>query len=230
MKKEDIDIEKNTIDYYISLWENLNKASLDVDSRNMGILNIGSLVAVIALIIANKTTEIKIFDYVVYFIPGIIMVAFFFNAFNNKLTAILKGYLSGLEEIINSMIGKNVFLWNSRFIHIYRMPYFLSNNTAGIMFFIFAFFLVAISFYEMFMKKSQVNFNVNLYLLFLVLYLLFFIVFSISFTIDTFSNGKTRKIAHDYFIENYKNDKFELPEAISKETLKRIYNSYKKTK
>ncbi len=218
------------LQYYIKLWEKLNDAALNSDNRNMGTLNLSSLVAGAALILASTLENVNILNYSVFLVPAIILISFFYNAFNNKITAILKGYLSGLEEIINTELDKNLFQWNSRYIQIYRIPYFLANDTAGIMFFIMAIALVSFSFIKIFQFQSKTDVNKTLYLIFFIAYLILFVVFSIIFAIDTFSNGKTTKISHDYFVANYKSKELITTDKSNARLLKEIYKQYKKSK
>ncbi len=229
-KDNTIENEKLDTQYCVLLWKKLTDTAFNIDNRNMSTLNLSTLIAGAALILTINNDNSKMLNYSVYLMPTMILIAFFYNAFNNKITAILKGYLSGIEEILNTELNKNLFQWSSRYIQIYRKPYFLSNDLGGIMFFIIAITIVIYSFIKMFQFKTITTFNKTFYLVFVILYLAFFAVFSIIFVIDTFSNLKTKQLSHDYFIANYNKKDFFENDQSNAELLKSIYTQYKKFK
>ncbi len=222
--------EQIEISHYTFLWEQLNTMAFNTTNRNFNTLNLSSLIAGAALILTCTIESESFFNYSVFVIPAIILIVFFYNAQNNKIEAILKGYLSGIEEVINAQLGKNLFQWNGRYIQIYRIPYFLTNDSAGIMFFLIAGALVVLSFIKMFQFDISDNLDKAFYLVLIILYLIVFIVFATIFAIDTFTNGKTSKISHDYFISNYNDPQFISNQQRNSELLKTIYNQLKANK
>ncbi len=208
------------------LWEELNQTVNIIENRNFNTLSLSSLFAGIALIVSSMTKTEVFFSYICIIIPAIALIVFFYNAFNNKITAILKGYLCGVEQLLNSSIKKNIYTWHLNFRNMYRIPYFLANDLSGIMFFCVAAVVVIYSYIKMFqLALSSETYKVA-FIILIILYILFFLFFAIIFAVDTFTNGKTTKTAHAYFIENYNTTGFST-DYDQAEILKSIFNSRK---
>lgn len=225
--------EENNVDsealekHCMFLWEKLNETVNVIENRNFNTLSLSSLFAGIAFIVSSMTKAENLFSYICIIIPVIALIVFFYNAFNNKIAAIIKGYLCGLEELLNSSIKKNVYTWHLNFRNMYRIPYFLTNNLSGIMFFCATAVIVVYSYIKMFQLAIGSETHKVVFIILIILYILFFLFFAIIFAVDTFTNDKATETAHAYFIKNYNITGFSTDHDQA-EILKAIFNSHKK--
>ncbi len=190
--------KRNDLQHKIDLWKQMQQMVIDVENRNFNILSFGTITTAITTILSYYTDK-DIFQYINIAVPMFILLSFYFAAFNNKISAYIRGYLSGLEENINSDISEDIFLWNKGYSELFHKKYFPTNSYISVLYIIVAFTLSVFSFFKIYMLSSSVFWRVIW-----VLYVLTFTVFIWIFCYDLLTNTKSKQYARLYFhIKNH---------------------------
>lgn len=187
--------EKN-IEHKITLWTQMQSIVFDIENRNHSILGFSTVIPV-ALTLATLVLDREDFSShaaqlcIYALIPAMLLFAMFSGAFHNKYSAILRGYIAGLEESINKDIAEEAFLWNKGYSELFHGRFFLSNDSIGFLYSLVAVVAPSYCFYNLF---AQTN-----YYLLTAMYLLVYVVFLSIFLYDLSSNGKSKEYAKIYF-------------------------------
>ena len=191
----------------IELWKQMQQMVMDVEGRNFSGFGFSSVVSVVTAIIAEYNEK---FSYFVLVIPVIMLFGIFMISFNNRTSAILRGYLSGIEDELNLDMGEELFLWNKKYQHLRNKKYFRTNQLSFLLYFIIFAVLDIYSFCKLF---KLLNITYWVHIVIFVLYIVIVLFFSIAFAIDLATNREVKILSRIYFhIHN---------EIVDLETLKR---------
>ena len=222
---EDINMVEYNIDKKIALWSQMQSIVFEIDSRNHNILGFGTVIPV-ALTLATLVLDGEQFSshtamicsYAL--IPATLLFAMFSGAFNNKYSAILRGYIAGLEESINKDITEEVFLWNKGYSELFHGRFFLTNDAIGILYSLIAIVAPVYCFYNLFVRT-------NFYFL-ITVYLIVYAVFLVIFLYDLFSNSKSKEYAKIYFFLHHNVDDDNWKETFRQSDIRLIEKIIKK--
>ena len=117
-------------------------------------------------------------------------------SFNNRTSAILRGYLSGIEDELNLDMQEEVFLWNKKYQHLRNKKYFRTNQLSFLLYFIIFSALDIYSFCKLF---TLLNISCWVHIVLFVLYIVIVLFFSIAFAIDLATNGEIKILSRIYF-------------------------------
>lgn len=112
--------------------------------------------------------------------------------FNNKYSAIIRGYLAGLEESINNDLKESIFLYNKGYHELCHGKFFLTNDIIALL---YGFVVIAIPtfcFYSLMINQIKNK-------ILIAIYIVCYIAFLSIFLYDLLTNGKTKKYAKIYF-------------------------------
>ena len=184
------------IEHKIALWTQMQSIVFDIENRNHSILSFSTVIPVAltlaTLALDRETGSLFCTQIWIYaLIPAMLLFAMFSGAFHNKYSAILRGYLAGLEESINKDIDEEIFLWNKGYSELFHGKFFLSNDTIGCLYSLVAVIAPGYCFYNLF---AQTN-----YYLLITAYLIIYVAFLFIFLYDLSSNGKSKYYAKIYF-------------------------------
>lgn len=117
-----------------------------------------------------------------------------------RSVAILRGYLSALEEDINKDFNHNVLIWNNQLIDEYfSFKKFRTNNMSKYVFLIPLASVIVYCFYRLFDIYSDLKiFGVVPLTAVVILEILYCILFGLVFVKDLYNNGKIRASAKEY--------------------------------
>lgn len=186
-------MEANNLNHKIALWTQMQSFVVEIENRNHSILNFGSILSV-AFTVASMAIDEKEYNmpaYLYAIVPAIVLLVMFSATFHNKYSAILRGYIAGLEESINKDIREEVFLWNKGYNQLFHGRFFFTNDSIGALYSLVAFIAPGYCFYNLFTQTSA-----DLYI---SAYLIIYIAFLLIFLYDLFTNGKSKKYAMIYF-------------------------------
>ena len=177
----------------IELWKQMQQMVMDVEGRNFSGFGFSSVVSVVTAIIAEYNEK---FSYFVLVIPIIMLLGIFMISFNNRTSAILRGYLSGIEDELNLDMEEEIFLWNKKYQHLRNKKYFRTNQLSFLLYFIMFGVLDIYSFCKLF---TLLNISYWIHIVLFVLYLVIVLFFSIAFAIDLATNGEVKILSRIYF-------------------------------
>jgi hypothetical protein len=124
-------MENKNLDIKIALWTHEDKLLEATENKNSNVAVIFSaFIGLVTILFKDKN------DHLVFLgIPLITCFALFYLAFNTRVVASRRGYLSKLESEINDNLDKNLFLWSSRYIDdFYKFKHFKTNVISPIIF------------------------------------------------------------------------------------------------
>lgn len=197
----------------VELWKQIQSMVQEVESRNYNLLSFSAIVATIGLILGllgEKSYSQS--TYVFLLIPAIALLGLFYGAYNCKVSAILRGYLAGIEDVLNSYIKKNLFIYNKGYSPLFRGIYFLTNSSIPVIFTVIILIIVGFCFY-----RSFQHFNESSHI-YLAVYAFVWCAIASIFASDLWSNSATKKRARLYFLEYYFMNPLQ-PDAASIRTL-----------
>lgn len=102
----------------VELWKQVQQMVVEVEQRNFSEFLMGTVISWIITVISHDPEKSE----GIIFVPLVMIFALFVVTFNNKTSAFLRGYLSGIEDEINVNIEEELFLWNKKYHHL-RPPY-----------------------------------------------------------------------------------------------------------
>ena len=117
----------------------------------------------------------------------------------------LKGYSTGLEELINSATKKNVYIWNSGFEKLWLAPHFFTNNFAYIFWLIAILSITGYSIYYVFETCFNTSIFVNIAI---IGYAIWLLIFNLMLYIESVNNRGTRQKCYDHFKQCLDNDDY----------------------
>lgn len=126
MKKKTKDINlanqivssNDRLNTYIELWKHLDDLLNSFEHKYMSVLVI--MLTLLTPYIAYQSSiegEIKI--ALAFFVPFLALIIFAYVSYLFRFVAILRGYLSGLENDIDELLGKRIYRWNGDYINAY---------------------------------------------------------------------------------------------------------------
>ena len=107
------DDEKFLLKRYLEEWKITNQYVNDIDRGYGSFLTVFAAIAGGTVTLLTIINENKLHGYFFYIVPICFLVAFGYLSYQFRITAILRGHLSYLEDEMNSIIAGKIFLWNS---------------------------------------------------------------------------------------------------------------------
>lgn len=113
-----VNIGDERLNTYVELWKHLDDLlnSFEHKYANVLVIMLTLLTPYIAYQ-SNIKGEIKL--ALALFVPLLALIIFAYVSYLFRFVAILRGYLSGLENDIDELLGKRVFRWNGDYINAY---------------------------------------------------------------------------------------------------------------
>ena len=165
-----------------------------IENRNFNVLGFGTLGTLAVTVLCNYSTH-ELSKMLHIIMPLLILLGMYYATFNNKNSAIIRGYIAGIEENIGQYLGEDIFLWNRAYHQLFHNKYFPTNSFISVLYSIAIAIGSMYSFYNLF----EYALRKQLSLIFVVFYLVFFITFSSIFSYDLLTNSKTKQYARIYF-------------------------------
>lgn len=191
-------IHKTTrLEQKVLLWKQMQSMVITIEERNHKMMSFGTvvpaIVTVLNILFEKSTNEMYLNFYICTYlaIPLIMLLVIYHITFNNKYSAIIRGYLAGLEESINKDLKETLFLYNKGYEELCHGKFFLTNDIVAVLYSFVMISIPAFCFYSLFEQTKQV--------VLIALYIAFYIGFLSVFLYDLFTNGKTKKYAKIYF-------------------------------
>lgn len=178
----------------VALWTQIQQMVVTVEGRSFSVLSLGTLTGAVSSAISYYSDD-ETRQILVIIVPLIMLFGMFFASFNNKVSAILRGYLAGLEENITKELDETVFLWNQGYHQLHHGKYFLTNDSIGILYTIVLIVTAFYCFYNQFKYLGSTFISIIL----IGVYMILFVAFSFIFFFDLFSNSKSKQYARIYF-------------------------------
>lgn len=192
------------IEYKIALWEKLQSIVVENENRNTGSVSVVSIIAT-GITLCGVLWDNEIINVIFYMFPLIICFCVFIYTFNNRVSALIRGYLADIEDVINEDINENIFIQNNSYSELYHIPYFITNDIVSVLYGLVISLISIVSFENMFKSFSGSR-------IILVLYLIFYVVFLGICIYELLTNGKIKRIARAYFhyVHDQENDSDEI--------------------
>lgn len=214
----EIEMNNKSIEYKISLWNQLQSMVVNTENRTHSMLSFGTIISTVLALVTllfgtGNTNSDKLFTCAYALVPLILLLAMFLAAFNNKYSALMRGYLAGLEEHINEEIGEEIFIWNKGYSELCHGRYFLTNDSIGFLYGIIVILLPVFCFGSLLLKFK--------YPILIGIYILVYVVFSLVFLRDLMTNGNAKKYAKIYFYL-YNNDDIKLHQEFPQSDIKKL--------
>lgn len=181
----------------VELWKQVQQMVVEVEQRNFSEFLMGTVISWIITVISHDPEKSE----GIIFVPLVMIFALFVVTFNNKTSAFLRGYLSGIEDEINVNIEEELFLWNKKYHHLRNYKYFMTNTLSFAQYAVSSLVVIGYSFIKMTcMVLSEDCLPMKIvYGVLLVLYLLFVIFFTVVFSKEQLNNGDSKIFARIYF-------------------------------
>ncbi len=141
--------EKYIISQYLEEWKLLNQYINDIDKGYINFITIFTAIAAAAVTLISIVSDSGGTDFtlILYILPIAIVAIFGCMSYQFRITAILRGHLAGIEDKINSMLGENVFMWNSSLVEVYMAHNNVPNNTLMLPIVLFVLLTCGLCFY-----------------------------------------------------------------------------------
>jgi len=116
-----IEDQETILEHYVNEWTMLNQYINAIDLGFEKILTIiimvcGGTLTLVTLIYENIT---PILGNVFFVVPLIFMAIFCYLGYQFRIVAILRGHAARIEEEMNKILGKDIYLWNSALVETY---------------------------------------------------------------------------------------------------------------
>lgn len=189
------------IEYVIELWKEMSRIMTQIENRSSGIMNAMAVIGVGISIFsiayeADAKQNLQIMEMIYYIAPIIVMLFLLTLGFDNRDAAILKGYLAGIEDLINCSLGKCIYQFNSLYPCLYSPKFFMTNNYLSVVYGSVVFFLSIVCFREIFLLNK----------LPIIIELLYFLIYLLNLLVtmkDLLTNPRIRKTARVYFHKSF---------------------------
>lgn len=213
----------NKLEYKIRLWEQLQGIVIENESRNTGSISILTVVACASsLFVILSDDKLQLLSIFYYMVPLLIMLCLFVYTFNNRVSAITRGYLAGLEDSINEDLGENIYIHNKGYKELYHIPYFIVNDIIAIVYLCVLIVATYICFKNIFMEQLIPMFLI-------MVYFMIYIVFILICVYELQTNGEIKRISRIYFHTYQKeNTKFDISTIDYKISVKKVVHDFDK--
>ncbi len=183
--------DKEIIDYLLKIHSTMQNIVIKSEDRSIGATNVAAIVAILGIFVSNMDKESNSIFYCLLFPIGVLAVLSIYT-YHNRISAILRGYLAGIEDVLAQKIGKNIFIFNRGYVPLYHAPHFITNDIMGGMFMFIGLLGVIYSFYRI-IVESVLPFPL------LIIYIVSFLLFSGIYTYEMLTNGDIKKKSRKYF-------------------------------
>lgn len=195
--------------YKIELWKEMMALLSQIENRSSGSIIVTVIVGVVVSIleilnrIVSDSNDFQQIINIIYIVlPCIILIALLAYSLDVRSAAIIKGYIAGIEDLINYELNEVVFQFCSYYPWMYATKYFPTNNLISRVFGIIVIILSGFCFTNIF-KMDFIPLFIKL------AYLIIYIFIMIKIAHDVFTNPKIRKTARAYFHKIYSSLKTE---------------------
>ena len=176
------------IEYLLRFHESIQTLECQTETHSAGTLNISVVIATVALL-GSKQINYKL-CYILF--PMCVLVVLSIYCYNNHVSAVLRGCLAAVEDILSNLMEKNIFIYNRGYAPLYHIPYFITNDIMGIMYGLIALIGTIYSFYQFFQ-------NSYFHIAFSIFYIIVFIGFGTIYVYELSTNPKIKYRAQLYY-------------------------------
>ncbi|MBE6767063.1 MAG: hypothetical protein E7550_05670 [Ruminococcaceae bacterium] len=192
------------LNHYANEWSMLNQYVNDLDRGYEKFLTLMALIAggAITLLAFIADGQHDNYSFIFYIVPLSFLAVFGVLGYQFRTTAILRGHLARVEEEMNKLLSKDVYIWNSSLIEVYMAHQNIPNNFLMVPIMLFIVGVVAVCIYQTWFA-GDLWFNITYWTIVLVVATVVLIPF---FRNEIFRHRAydTDKIIQAY--ENYKTD------------------------
>ena len=188
------------IEYLLNIHSTIQNMVNQTDERGIGATNIVAIIAIMGVLVANLNSETTSI-YCILFPIGVLTILSLYT-YHNRVSAILRGYLAGIEDILATKIEKNIFIFNKGYVPLYHIPHFITNDIMGLLFVGVGVIGIIYSFYQMFSKSLISPFLI-------IMYIAICLIFGAIYLYELMTNGNIKNKARTYFHLAYNNDVLE---------------------
>lgn len=213
-KKEVIN-ESEKLNHYVNEWTMLNQYVNDLDRGYEKFLSLIALIAggTITLLTFISDGKHDNYSFVFYIVPLAFLAVFGVLSYQFRTTAILRGHLARIEDEMNAILNKKIYMWNSALVEVYMAHKNIPNNflMVPIMLFIIGIIIVCV-FQTVF--TGNIIFNIVYWIIVLGITIVVLIPFLRNeiFRHETYNT--------DDIIQKYENYKVEYKEKLNKKKIK----------
>lgn len=189
-------MNKTRVEQKVLLWQQMQSMVMTIEERNHKMMSLGTIIPAIVTVLSalfENTNGVSRNFYICAYavIPFIMLLVISLITFNNKYSAIIRGYLAGLEKNINRELRETVFLYNKGYNELCHKKFFITNDIMAILYGLVIIIVLAFCFYSLMMQ--------TIYKYLIIIYIGCYIGFLIVFIYDLSTNRKTKKYANIYF-------------------------------
>lgn len=159
----------------------------EVEGRTFNVLGISSVVAILTAGASSSVNPVLIG----WALPVILVVSTMYCSFNAKVSAILRGYLAGIEEDLGKVNEGVSFMWNRGYMSLYHGKEFLTNDLIAPILAAIAAIGTSVSLYGL--ATSDVP------LLVVLIYGILTFTCFVCFGFDLLTNSRTKRRALNYY-------------------------------
>lgn len=194
----------NEIEYLLNIHSKIQDMVIKTEDRSIGATNIATIIAILSVFVTDLNGKSKEETNNIYclFLPLGVLAVLSIYIYHNRISAILRGYLAGVEDILSKKIGKNIFIYNRGYAVLFHFPNFITNDIMGFLFVSVGVLGIIYSFYQILLQSL-------LPISLIILYIIVCIFFGSVFTYEFITNGKIKDKSRTYFHLAYKNDVLE---------------------
>ena len=199
------DDEKYLISQYIEEWKMLSQYLNDIDKGYGSFITIFTGIATVVATVTSIITQISEINIsiIFYLIPLVFIVVFGYMGYQFRITAILHGHLAYIEDEINSLLKKEVFMWHSSLTEVYMAHNNIPNKTLMIPILVFVIFTLFFCFKETFVTDINLI-NVVYWIIVILLGFLVLIPFFFNDKVrwKTYKTDSVMKAYKEYISKN----------------------------
>ncbi len=195
------------LNVYVELWKHLDDLLNSFEHKYASVLVV-MLTLLTPYIAYQSNIEGEIKLALALFVPLLALIIFSYVSYLFRFVAILRGYLSGLENDIDELLGRRVYRWNGDYINAY-----VSNcrpNKYLMVSFGTAIIIIAVFFINQIVSLWNDNNILSwfescelvLFKVFCILYSAFIFIMAILIGLTFTVNENVRKDARKMYIEN----------------------------
>ena len=212
LQSDEVNSSEKELSLLMELWKSIDSDISTLSSGLNGASIITIIITFVTVIFSVDGSELQI-TLSIFIYLFIISVALGIFSFFLRKEAYLRGYMAGVEDIIGSIIGKNILIKHKGYEELYKSPYFITNNTLCPMIALLASPLVVLAIGYLFYNCVS---NISI-LIISIIYVVVFAISALVFVFELATNGRAKDRArayfhlmynHEVFVPDYKNRKY----------------------
>lgn len=207
--------DSEILNHYANEWTMLNQYVNDLDRGYEKFLTLIALIAggTVTLLTFISDGEHGNYAFVFYIVPLAFLAVFGVLSYQFRITAILRGHLARIEDEMNAILNKKIYMWNSALVEVYMAHKNIPNNflMVPIMLFIIGIIIVCVF-------QTVITGNIIFNIVYWIIVLGVTIVVLIPFLRNEIFRHETYNT--DDVIQEYENYKVEYKEKLNKKKIK----------